>query len=183
MRNSRSSPLSIAEILFEESEGRLGLTICPGKKDRTSLWDRDLGSDLLAIRSWNASTVVSLIEEHEFSLLSVETLGVDIQRLGMRWLHLPIRDIDVPDARFVAAWSIAGAEIHERIDAGERILIHCRGGLGRTGLLAALILVERGCAPRDAINRVRAVRPHAIETFAQESYVYGAQVNSEVASK
>lgn len=66
----------------------------------------------------------------------------------------------------------AGLEIHQRIDAGERLLIHCRGGLERSGLVAARILVERGCAPRDAVHRVRAVRPGAIETRDQEEYVF-----------
>jgi protein-tyrosine phosphatase len=50
-------------------------------------------------------------------------------------------------------------------------VIHCRGGVGRSGLVAGLILVERGCAPRDAIRQVRISRPGAIETAAQEQYV------------
>ena len=183
MRNSQDSPLVIAEVLFGEHEGRLGLTICPGKKDRHRQWDRDLETDLRAIRNWGASTVVTLIEAHEFSLLAIDTLGQEVQRMGMRWLHLPIRDVDVPDHRFEKAWPAASADIHRRIDAGERILIHCHGGLGRTGLLAGLILAERGCAPRDAINRVRAVRPHAIETKAQEAFVLKSAARSAEALK
>jgi ADP-ribosyl-[dinitrogen reductase] hydrolase len=93
----------------------------------------------------------------------------------MDWMHLPIRDVDVPDDRFERAWALTGPTLHRRIDRGERILIHCRGGLGRTGLVAGLILVERGVTPRQAIERVRAVRPHAIETRAQEGYVLSAK--------
>ena len=55
-------------------------------------------------------------------------------------------------------------------DAG-RVLVHCKGGLGRAGLVAARILVERGAAPMDAINLVRRVRPGAIQTIRQEAYV------------
>jgi protein-tyrosine phosphatase len=55
---------------------------------------------------------------------------------GMEWRHLPIRDVDVPDQRFEAAWALIGPELHDRLAAGDRILIHCRGGLGRTGLVA-----------------------------------------------
>ena len=173
----------IAEVLFGEHEGRLGLTICPGKKDGYRQWDRDLETDLRAIRNWGASTVVTLIEAHEFSLLAIDTLGQEVQRMGMHWLHLPIRDVYVPDHRFEQAWPATNADIHWRIDAGERILIHCRGGLGRTGLLAGLLLVERGCGPRDAINRVRAVRPHAIETAAQEAFVLKSAARSSEALK
>lgn len=174
-KTSQSSPLRIAEVLFGEREGRLGLTLCPGKKDVGGGWDRDLEDDLRAIRSWGAGTIISLIETHELNLLQVPELGETAIRMGVCWIHLPIRDVDVPDERFEQRWQAVGPGIHQRLDGGENILIHCRGGLGRTGLVAARILVERGCAPRDAIHRVRAVRPGAIETPAQEQYVLALQ--------
>jgi protein-tyrosine phosphatase len=179
LMDSASSPLRIDEILLGKSDGRLGLTICPGKKDLSRQWNRDLDEDLRAIRKWGASTVVTLIEAHEFELLKVGRLGELVQKLGMRWIHLPIRDVDVPDQRFENGWAAAGPEIHERLRAGEKILIHCRGGIGRTGLVAGLILVERGCAPREAIQQVRAVRRGAIETIAQECYVLRAKTRGE----
>jgi len=46
-------------------------------------------------------------------------------------------------------------------------------GLGRTGMAAALLLVERGIAPEDAIAAVRRARPGAIETRGQETLVRG----------
>lgn len=171
IQTSQTSPLRIAEVNFGEREGQLGLTICPGKKDVHKGWNRDLEEDLRLIRDWGANAVLSLIEKHEFELLQVQELGTLVGELGMHWFHLPIRDVDVPDDRFESGWQTAVPEIHRRLDAGERILIHCRGGLGRTGLVAARILVERGCLPRDAVHRVRAVRPRAIETRAQEHYV------------
>lgn len=173
-RSSLDSPLRIAEIPLGAGQGRLGLTICPGKKDGFK-WNRNLAEDLRTIRAWGATTVVTLIEDEEFHLLGIEALGSEVRRKGMDWLHLPIRDVDIPDHRFEDAWQVAGPALHRRIDRGEGILIHCRGGLGRTGLVAGLILVERGFAPRDAIKRVRAARPHAIETEAQEDYVLGAK--------
>ncbi len=170
-RTSDTSPLAIAELRIEASSACLGLTICPGKKDRWAGWDRDLHKDLRAIRDWGASTVVTLIEDHEFRLLGIETLGAQVGRNAMEWVHLPIRDVDAPDIRFDSAWETQGPALHRRIDNGERILIHCRGGLGRTGLVAALILVERGADPHEAIERVREVRPHAVETRERERYV------------
>lgn len=170
-KTSRTSPLRIAEIQLGDCEGRLGLTLCPGKKDDGRGWDRDLDEDLRVIRDWGATVVVSLIEPHEFDLLRVPGLAETVARHDMHWFHLPIRDVDIPDERFELGWQSAGPAIHQRLQAGERILIHCRGGLGRTGLLAALILVERGSDPREAIRRVRAARPGAIETTAQEQYV------------
>jgi ADP-ribosyl-[dinitrogen reductase] hydrolase len=175
LKDSTSSPLHIAEIRFGEGEGGLGLTICPGKKDLPRKWNRDLDEDLDVIRNWGASAVVTLMEAHEFEFLRVSRLGEVVQELGMRWIHLPIRDVDVPDQRFEKGWVTAGPEIHHRIRAGEKIAIHCRGGLGRTRLVAGLILVERGCVPRAAIQQVRTVRPGAIETAAQEQYLLKAK--------
>ena len=51
------------------------------------------------------------------------------------------------------------------------ILVHCRGGLGRAGTIAARLLIEIGIDPKIAISEVRAVRPGAIETVEQEKYV------------
>ncbi len=178
LKTSLSSPLRIAEISASPVDGRLGLTLCPGKKDSGHGWDRDLATDVRAIRNWGATTVLTLIEEHEFRLLAIETLAEEVRRCGMEWLHLPIRDVDIPDERFEQAWKVSVPAIHERLDTGQRILIHCRGGLGRTGLVAGLILVERGFDARSAIHRVRAARPHAIETSAQERYVLGWQTSA-----
>jgi ADP-ribosyl-[dinitrogen reductase] hydrolase len=175
LKDSANSPLRIAEVLLDPGEGRLGLTLCPGKKDPQYGWDRDLSADLRAIRAWGAAAVVTLIEDRELRLLSVADLGAEVQALDMAWRHLPIRDVDVPDERFESAWTQVGAELHARLDTGARVLIHCRAGLGRTGLVAARMLVERGAEPGAAICRIRAVRPHAIETSAQESHVRDAR--------
>ncbi len=49
IKNSRNSPLQIAEVLLGKDEGRLGLTPCPGKKEVSRSWDRDLKEDLRVI--------------------------------------------------------------------------------------------------------------------------------------
>ena len=54
---------------------------------------------------------------------------------------------------------------------GAEVVIHCLGGLGRTGTIAARILVEFGIEADDAIKAVREARPGAIETVGQAEYV------------
>jgi ADP-ribosyl-[dinitrogen reductase] hydrolase len=51
------------------------------------------------------------------------------------------------------------------------LVIHCKGGLGRTGVVAARLLIELGETPNAALARVRAARPGAVETPEQEDYV------------
>ena len=176
LRTSASSPLLIAEVPVGPHPGYLGLTICPGKKDSSCLWDRDLPTDIAAVQNWGATAVLTLIEAHEFSLLRVSALGEMVQSAGMSWYHLPIVDVSIPDQRFEQSWLSVRNALHEQLDSGERILVHCRGGLGRTGLVAGMILVERGLSADDAIHLVRKARPHAIETRRQEEYVRDTQV-------
>ena len=57
------------------------------------------------------------------------------------------------------------------IKKGDNVLIHCKGGLGRSGTIAALILIELGISNEQAIIQVRQARPGAIDIADQEKYV------------
>ena len=64
----------------------------------------------------------------------------------MKWFHLPIRDDEGPTEIFLSAWKKVGNEVHQLLNNGYSIAIHCKGGSGRTGLLAGQIMLERGGA-------------------------------------
>jgi ADP-ribosyl-[dinitrogen reductase] hydrolase len=171
MKTNLNDPLRIAEVSPPGMAGVIGLTLCPGKKDRDAGWDRDLDIDVVAIRDWRAEVVVSLIETWEFELLKVTDLPSVVEEHGMRWVHLPIVDVSVPNRKFEARWIAAGADLRKSLRHGGRVLVHCRGGLGRAGTIAARLLVELGTDPNEAIRAVRHVRPGAIETREQERHV------------
>lgn len=173
-RTSQSHPLQIAQVSLGSGMGKVGLTFCPGKKQQgafTGHWDRDLKLDLEAIAAWNAAAVVTLIEEHEFAMLSVTDLGQAVRDHHMTWHHLPIRDVSVPDEAFEDAWTQVGAGLRAILRDGFNVLVHCKGGLGRAGLTAARLLIELGMDPEVALTAVRKVRPGAIETPSQVRYV------------
>ncbi|PEQ10294.1 hypothetical protein B2G71_23040 [Novosphingobium sp. PC22D] len=172
-KSSQSHPLQIA-ILQTPLSSRIGLSFCPGKTQLSAMsgaWDRDLGLDLDAVRDWGAVAVVTLVEEHELRALQVEGMGAAVAARHMDWYHLPIRDVSVPGAGFETAWAEAGAELRQRLACGFDVFVHCKGGLGRAGTIAARLLVELGEDPVEAIRMVREVRPGAIETREQERYV------------
>ena len=175
MRTSVSHPLQIATFdLGLPRLGRVGITFCPGKYDphgMSGAWNRDLALDLDAIHDWGAAAVVTLLEPEELTLLRVERIGEEVLRRKMSWFHLPIVDVSTPDDRFEREWDIASKQLYTILRKGSDVLVHCRGGLGRAGTVTARILIELGMEPETAIARVRAVRPGAIETRAQESYV------------
>lgn len=173
-RTSQSHPLQIAEVQLGSGMGKVGLTFCPGKKQEfafTGHWDRDLKLDLEAIAAWNAAALVTLIEEHEFAMLSVNGLGEAARDHHMLWYHLPIRDVSVPSQSFEDAWQTVGEGLRAILRDGFNVLVHCKGGLGRAGMTAARLLIELGIDPQAAITSVREVRPGAIETPAQVQYV------------
>lgn len=178
MRTSIFHPLQIASIETGQGRGRIGVTFCPGKKQpdaATGARDRDLDADLDSILSRGASAILSLNEETEILDLGVPGLGTSVTRRHMRWYHLPIRDMSAPGAAFEGRWAKAGREVRARLRHGSDILVHCKGGLGRAGTVAARLQVELGCDPDTAIGCVRAARPGAIETPGQERHVRSAR--------
>ena len=173
-RTSLSHPLLIATLPV--GLGAVGVTFCPGKQGDSVFgapWARDVGLDLDVIQAWGAAAVVTLVEGHELISLGVPDLGERILERGLQWHHLPIADLNVPGPGFEAGWPAVAVQFRRLVAEGGRVLVHCRGGLGRAGTVAACLLVELGVAPRDAVRRVRAARPNAIETAAQERYVLG----------
>lgn len=173
-RTSRSHPLQIAEVRASPSHGRIGITFCPGKHDPaaiTGAWARDLTADVEVIAAWGARLVLTLVEQRELTQLKVPELGEHIQARGIAWRHLPIADYSTPSAAFETAWQTQGREIRALLREGVDVLVHCRGGLGRAGMIAARLLVELGMAPEDAIREVRRVRKGAIETAGQLALV------------
>jgi ADP-ribosyl-[dinitrogen reductase] hydrolase len=175
IKTSLSHPLRIDEVKVPGTEGVIGMTLCPGKKIQSAIsgvWGRDLDIDLDMIKSWGACALVSLMEDHEFEQMSVTALPDRSKSFGIAWYHLPIKDVYPPGRRFTSKWKTVGPILRKILRDSGKILIHCRGGLGRTGTVAAQILVEFGMTLQDAINKVRRARQGTIETSQQEKYVY-----------
>ena len=182
MRTSLSHPLQIATLTAGPNMGRIGLTFCPGKKQphaATGGWDRDLALDLDAVAAWGATAVVTLVEDHELLALKVPGMGAAVTARHMDWHHLPIPDVTPPGASFEAAWITTGEVLRARLRSGFDILVHCKGGLGRAGTVAARLLVELGHDPATAVQAVRAARPGAIETHAQLAHVMACRAIPE----
>jgi protein-tyrosine phosphatase len=174
VRTSQTHPLQIAVVRASPKHGRIGITFCPGKHDlfaQTGAWMRDLETDLDAIAAWGSKLVLTLVETAELKTLKVPHLGQEIERRGIAWRHLPIADYSIPTETFEQQWIIHGHEIREMLRNGDDVLVHCKGGLGRAGMITARLLVELGMDPDEAIRSVRHVRKGAIETPSQLALV------------
>jgi ADP-ribosyl-[dinitrogen reductase] hydrolase len=154
--------------------GTLGVTFCPGKSDpmvSAQFSPRDLAADLGSIRAWGATALVTLLDADEFDLLHVPRLGDMAEAAGLDWYHLPIPDMAAPGWQFERRWVYAGIRLRRLLRRGGRVVIHCRVGLGRSGTIAARLMVELGMTPEAAITQVRKARPGAIQTSDQERHV------------
>lgn len=152
------------------------MTLCPGQKRRGASagdWDRDLAIDLRAVRDFGAAALVTLMETEELAHVRApaQRFREECRGLGLEWHHLPIVDASTPDETFERLWTYSGARLRRLLRSGQSIVVHCLGGLGRTGLVAARLLIELGENAESAIGRVRTARSGAIETPGQEAYV------------
>lgn len=174
-RTSLSHPLQIGSVACApQAQGTIGITFCPGKWGESvhgAPWQRDLDVDLNVIRAWGAGLALSLMVGDEFALLHVPRLGEGFRSRGIAWHHLPIQDLGSPDEAFHAAWPTSGAAALSVLGAGGKVLVHCRGGLGRAGTVACMLLMELGDSRSEALRKVRAARPGAVETAKQERYL------------
>jgi len=169
-----STGFGIVVVALPGDCGQIGMAFCPGYKEPgpcAPTGCRGLEADLEAISAWGADAVVTLLEMSELEALGIPLLPTLLLKRGVEWHHLPIPETGVPDSRFEGTWLSSGQRLREILANGGRVLVHCRDSLGRTGTIAAKLLVEFGFKPSDAIALVRITHPGTMVTSAQERYV------------
>lgn len=146
------------------AQGSLLLTPCPGTKAV------DIPSALNELKAAGATAVVTLMTGPEMQKNHVETLAQQCAQLGLEWFHFPVEDEGAPPEG-TEIWDRARADLHQRLDNREAIAIHCKGGSGRTGVVAAQILMERGVPMQEAMEQIKVLRPNAFAHQVQVDYM------------
>jgi len=153
-----------------ERDGALGMGFAPGKYDSRGKHDRDLAADLERLRAVHrVDALLLLVDDGELATMRIPELPAAVAAVGITVLRHPIPDFGVPQDAVAFAATID--DVLARIRAGERVLVACFGGFGRTGTVSACVLRVAGLAPADAIALVRATRPGTIERDSQVAFV------------
>ncbi len=150
-----SHPYDLLPLNPQATTGLI-FTPCPGTKG-TSITEA-----LTTLQQAGADAVISLNPISELESLQLADLGAQVNANGLQWFHCPIEDDHAPLADFTAAWQQAGPQVHQLLNEGKTVAIHCKGGSGRTGLMAAQILLERGSNKETVKSMVQALRPYAL---------------------
>jgi tetratricopeptide (TPR) repeat protein/protein-tyrosine phosphatase len=179
-RTSETHPIRVDFIKSETHPilNLIGITLAPGKKQATPFsgeaWDRDVHADLSRMRDvYGLNILVSLLELSEYRELGVEDIPRHCQSLGIRHHMHPIVDGSIPRDR--ARFDREIRNLSNNLAEGKRIVIHCKGGLGRAALTAACLVIHasRGVvSAKEAIELVQQARGQdAINDLRQQKFI------------
>jgi hypothetical protein len=144
----------------------------PGK---LALAARPRGGDWLTddIANWKRpgiSSALSLLTPEEENDLDLRDEGREAKRQGVDFVSFPIPDLQVP--RSEARLTEVLAKVDNMLSAGKNVVVDCRQGIGRTGLVAACVLVRPGMSPCAAVEKLPAAGGVSVpETPEQRDWV------------
>ena len=151
---------SISELSV--GAGNLGICPLPG---RFSSYDVDLAT----ILEWRPTLLISAATLVEFERDGVSQFPEDLKNHKIKWVHFPVADYGTPEAD-APSWTAISDQAHRVLGGGGRVLTHCYGGCGRSGMVFLRLMREAGKPFEWALKRLREVRPCAVETAAQKAW-------------
>ena len=144
-------------------KGRFGVGICPGHSARLDIGAR-CEIRLAGRQGLGAALIVTLLTEPEFEILGVPDFEMRVRETGIRWYHFPIED-GVPKTYELDLFRQIINCIVKEI---EKVFIHCRGGIGRSGTVVCQSLKQMGYTPKQGLSLIRTWRHGAVENKLQE---------------
>jgi len=114
--------------------------------------------------------VVSLLETNEARTLGLDAEREEVRGLGMDFVSFPIPDMGIPTS--VEEFASLSKMLLKQVNAGVNTLVHCHAGIGRSGLMAAGILLHCDLDPKQAFAHVSKMRGIRVpETSQQENWL------------
>ncbi|MEM7563709.1 MAG: protein-tyrosine phosphatase family protein [Pseudomonadota bacterium] len=120
--------------------------------------------------------MVSLLTEAEVDALELTDQPRVLYDHGMEFWSYPISDFGVPSSD--QAFAELVHQIWQKLNQGQNVVLHCRGGVGRSGLTAAAVRMIAGDSPEKACAEISKVRGCRVpETEMQRQWLISAAEN------
>ena len=111
-----------------------------------------LDESMAAIAQSGISQIVSFLERSESWELGLDKEAELAERHGMEFVSYPIPDRGLPAS--MTDYLALTKRLYHHAAGGEHIVIHCRAGIGRTGMVAAGVLLHCGFEPDEALEHI-----------------------------
>ena len=148
--------------IAQNSGGRLWIMPCPDGACLTN--------DVERYRAAGATCVVSMLAHGEAEMLGLAREGEICSQAGLEFQQHPIVDFGLPNAADFAALV---ASIKSALESGQGVAVHCRAGIGRSGMVTAGVLVAQGSSADQAMATVAHARGVSIpDTVEQGNFVH-----------
>ena len=129
--------------------GFLAIMACP-------TIDPEAPASISNIAGLGINLVVSLLEPGEARTLGLDGERLEVKAHGMEFISFPIPDMGLPAS--VTDFASLTKALFAQVNAGSNTLVHCRAGIGRSGLLSAGVLLHAGMSPVEAFTYVSNMR-------------------------
>jgi len=142
-------------------------TLAMAARPRGGDW---LSDDIAGWKRAGVDAVLSLLTPDEEQNLNLQEEAGEARKQGMKFTSFPIPDRQIPSSE--AKWAGVLEEVTRALSEGKNVVVHCRQGIGRSGLVAACLLVRKGMSPGAAVEIASAARGISVpETSEQRDWI------------
>lgn len=128
-----------------------------------------LSHDIDVYRTRGVDTVVSMLAQDEAAQLGLADECSACACVGIKFLSSPIKDFGLPE---VLVFDALVQKIAGMLRDGRHIAVHCRAGIGRSGMVTAATLIAMGLECGTAISQVTQARGVPIpDTVEQGKFI------------
>lgn len=133
--------------------------------------DAWLPNEMTQLAKRGVTDLVSHLTPEEDFALGLADEAAACAAVGIRFRAFPIEDRGLPERPAFDFFLDALVHVLQR---GGFVVVHCRGGIGRSSITAAALLIRLGMAPGAALKAIRLARGFPIpDTMEQYDFVMG----------
>lgn len=131
-----------------------------------------LEADIKGLKEQRVALLVCLLQDWELKALDLTAEASLCEKHGIGFQHFPIPDFGVPEDRSLFLEFVKS--LSAKLDGGAHVVIHCHGGVGRSSVTAAGVLLERGVSREQVFGLIGRYRGKKVpETREQTEWVVG----------